>query len=289
MTGEEGQELWLLGTIHVGDERTGNLPQEIYDAFTASDALALESDTEKFEQQVQEDESLQEKVAESYYYTDGSTTDEHLDPEVYELALKYVKASGGNNSVATYMKASVWQNLIDNFYLQLGHTLRPEQGVEERLTAWAKEQEKPIREVESSIFQIQLLNSWPEEMQEIMLKMTMQYDIEEYWADVIELYELWCAGDEQGVRELLAEEADPAEMTEEELELYNAYLPYQEQYDNAMEHDRNEGMLEVAIEYLESDDVVFYAVGLAHLLGDDNGLVDALQQAGYTVEPVTYQ
>ena len=39
--------------------------------------------------------------------------------------------------------------------------------------------------------------------------------------------------------------------------------------------------------YLESGDVVFYAVGLAHLLAE-SGLVQALRDAGYTVELVTY-
>ena len=57
----------------------------------------------------------------------------------------------------------------------------------------------------------------------------------------------------------------------------------------AMDVDRNEGMLDVAIDYLESGDVVFYAVGLAHLLDHTNGLVNALQEAGYTVELVAYQ
>ena len=47
-------------------------------------------------------------------------------------------------------------------------------------------------------------------------------------------------------------------------------------------------MLKVAIEYLESGKTVFYAVGLAHLLDDQNGLVDALRAAGYTVELVQY-
>ena len=42
------------------------------------------------------------------------------------------------------------------------------------------------------------------------------------------------------------------------------------------------------ISYLESGDVVFYAVGLAHLL-QENGLVDALRASGYTVEPVVYK
>ena len=47
-------------------------------------------------------------------------------------------------------------------------------------------------------------------------------------------------------------------------------------------------MLKAAINYLESGETIFYAVGLAHLLDDVNGLVDALRNAGYTVELVQY-
>ena len=44
-----------------------------------------------------------------------------------------------------------------------------------------------------------------------------------------------------------------------------------------------------ALQYLESGDVVFYAVGLAHLLDQNNGLVFTLREAGYTVTLVEYQ
>ncbi len=55
-----------------------------------------------------------------------------------------------------------------------------------------------------------------------------------------------------------------------------------------MRYDRNDGMLDVAIRYLESGETVFYAVGLAHLLNNHNGLVDTLRAAGYTVELVEF-
>jgi len=105
---------------------------------------------------------------------------------------------------------------------------------------------------------------------------------------VEELYELWCAGDEATLREELSDEVDTSELTEEELAEYEAQKHLHEEYNKAMSYDRNDGMLKVAIEYLESGDVVFYAVGLAHLLNNVNGLVDALRAAGYTVELVQY-
>ncbi len=288
VTGEDGQEMWLLGTIHVGDTRTAYLPQEIYDAFAASDALALECDTEAFDEQMEEDEKLQEQVSDLYFYTDGSVISEHIDEELYTQAVKYLRATGNYNMNAEFMKPSVWSNSIENFFLQQGHTLTSEQGVEERLTKLAHEQEKEILEVESSVFQIEMTTGWSEDLQEQLLSESLEYTGAAYYEGVYELYELWCAGDEETLRLELSTQVDTSELTPEELEEYEANKELYEEYNTSMSTDRNEGMLQKAIEYLESGDVIFFAVGLAHLLDDTNGLVDTLREAGYTVELVSY-
>ena len=60
-----------------------------------------------------------------------------------------------------------------------------------------------------------------------------------------------------------------------------------EEYNHGMMVKRNAQMVEKAKEYMASDKVVFYAVGLAHLMGED-GLVRCLREAGYTVEQVKF-
>ena len=288
VTGDNGQEMWLLGTIHVGDERTAYLPQEIYDAFAASDALALECDTEAFDEQMEEDDELSDQVSDLYFYDDGTTIADHIDEELYTKALKYVKATGNYNMNAEYMKPSIWSQGIENFFMRQGQTLTSEQGVEERLTKLAHEQEKEILEVESSLFQIEMLTSWSEELHEELLAGSVEYTGADYFAGVNELFEMWCQGDEAVLREYLSDEVDTSDWTEEELAEYEAQKELLEEYNTAMSYDRNDGMLKKAIEYLESGDVVFFAVGLAHLLNDHNGLVDTLRAAGYTVELVPY-
>ena len=99
---------------------------------------------------------------------------------------------------------------------------------------------------------------------------------------------MWCAGDEAALRKELSFEAQLEALTDEERAEYETQKPYIDEYNQTMSYDRNDGMLEVAKEYLESGDTVFFAVGLAHLLDDVNGLVDALRDAGYTVELVSY-
>lgn len=289
VTGEDGQEMWLFGTIHVGDERTAYLPQEIRDAFAASDALALECDTDAFDEQLEEDDALSEQVSNLYFTSDPDMTVEgQMDDEEYEEALRYLKAIGGYTMNMPFAKPYVWSNTIDMFHLRRGYQLHSDQGVEERLTTWAEELDKEILEVESSLFQLEMLTGFPIDVQMMLLEASLEYTAREYWEETMDLYEKWCAGDEEILRETISDEVDTSEMDEEELAEYEAMKPLIDAYNKAMSIDRNEGMLDKAIEYLESGDVVFYAVGLAHLLDSTNGLVDTLRQAGYTVELVTY-
>ena len=317
VTGENGQEMWLLGTIHVGDERTGFLPKEIYDAFAASDVLALECDSEAFDEQMEKDDKLSEQVSNLYFYSNGTSvqsliekyeaehpedkeeteeaedtekTDdaEEEDEDTYTQVLRLLKATGSYNMNMPYAKPYVWSSSIDEFYLRQGYQLHRDQGVEERLTAWAKELDKEILEVESSLFQIKMLTGFSDDLQLMMLGDAVSTSARESWEATMDLYEKWCAGDEAVLREEINDEVDTSEMTEEELAEYEEYKPLLDEYNKAISIDRNKGMLKKAIEYLESDKVIFYAVGLAHLLDGTNGLVDALREAGYTVELVTY-
>ena len=285
VTGKNGQTMWLFGTIHIGDERTAYLPKEIKDALASSDALALEMDTEKFRQDLENDPALQQTIRNAYNYTDGSSTADHLNESLYNTALKYMKASGNYTYSVDFLKVAIWENTISNFNLQLGCTLTSEKGVETRLTKWAHELNIPIREVESGPFQIDLLTGWSDELQEFLMRNTLSTDAQTVGQSTQQLYEQWCAGNEKTLRKSVGQSGKPNLL--QKLFLKD-YLPLLEEYNKGMNYDRNAGMLEVAKGYLESGDTVFFAVGLAHLLDSENGLVDALRDAGYTVELVKY-
>ncbi len=289
VTGENGQQMWLLGTIHVGDSRTSYLPQEILDAVTSSKALALEIDNDSLEERMDNDAKLHEAISDIYYYSDGSTAEDHLDEELYKKCIQFMKAIGSYNINVPHMKPGMWESAMDQYFVQVSHSLRTEHGVEEQLTRLAKDNEIPIWEVEDLKEHIKIGTNWSDELQVLLLEDNLEADFLEAVQQIQEMYELWCAGDEAGLRELINEEVDTSELTEEELAEYEAQKPLMEEYNKGMEFDRNEKMLKKAKQYLESGDVVFYAVGLAHLLDDTNGLVEALRAEGYTVELVTYK
>ena len=277
VTGADGQKLYLFGTIHVGDDRTAYLPQAVYDAFDSADALAVEFDTDAFTDLLAEDEELKQQVAEAYVYTDGTTIGNHVDSELYEAAVYLMKAAGEYTTQTEQYKPFVWSEIIDNFYLSQGRRLTSSKGVDNRLMARAREQEKEIRNVESGEFQIGMLAGYSDQVQEMMLGQSVAASRNEALRSTYRLYELWCEGDEAALIERVAamSEEERAEIDEDELAIYD-------EYHQKMEVERNAAMAEVAEGYLESGETVFFAVGLAHLLGE-GGLVEALRAAGYTV------
>ena len=286
VTGKDGQKMYLFGTIHIGDERTAYLPDAIRNAFVASDALALECNMELFEKKVEEDEKLAEQLSDLFYTSDGTNVvEKRLDKETYTKACQYLKAVGGYTVNMPYAKPHLWSEAIEDFYLDQGYQLHADQGVEMRLIDWAEELDKDILEIESAMDQLKMLSNFSYDLQMVQLEAAMESTSREYWEEAMTLYEKWCAGDEAVLREAVAMEWDTQDMTEEEIA---EQKPLFDEYYKKMDTDRNKAMLKTAIDYLESGEVIFYAVGLAHLLDDATGLVNALQQSGYTVERIAY-
>lgn len=279
VTGQNGEQMWMLGTIHIGDDRTSNLPQEIYDALSASDALALEFDMHDFAEQLAEDPAMAESVLQEYLYTDGTTIADHLEiQDLYTAAVQTMKMTGQLQGTLLYAKPVIWSQILEEFYMRLGYELTAEDGVDVQLLSHAQDAEMEILSVESGLEQLKMLYGFSDEIQEAMLASTLSIDPVSYNAEQMELYELWCEGDEE--RLIAAMETDTTAMTQEELALYEEYI-------TAMQTERNKQMHQVAEEYLESGETIFFAVGLAHLIGED-GLVQSLRNAGYSVEVVQY-
>ena len=287
VTDANGNVMWLLGTIHIGDNRTAYLPKEIYEAFDSSDAAAFEINVialnEEFENP---DDDLMDLYYEAYYYEDDTIADD-IDETLYRDATKLALALGlgnyGDDYIGTldYAKPNMWANMISNTYLQ--HTLGvySNKGVDMRLLTRAIDAEKKIYEVEDSYRQFQMDIDFSDDVLELNLYNAAYYPRSYFRADNIELFNAWCKGDIKELSKAINEPDDFTGMTDDQIAAY-------EEYEKALTDDRDALMLEKAKEYLASGETVFYAVGLAHLLDEDTGLLKTLDEAGYTVELVEY-
>ena len=273
VTGENGGTVWLFGSIHVGIDEMYPFPDYVLDAYNEADALAVECDVIA----LQEDMELMTELVQMMLYLDGSTISDHISPELYEAAVKIMEENDSYMKILDYYLPVMWYSTIENFtYANLGYDSNI--GIDMTLLTMAKEEDKPILEVESARFQYEMLASFSPELQEVLLQEAVDgYSSTENQEALDGLLKAWCDGDADSLLLYLNEEADPD--TDPEI------LKLIEEFNTAMETDRNIAMADYAEEILNSDDKVFICVGMAHILGD-GAMVDLLEQRGYTVERI---
>ena len=280
VTSAEGKKMYLLGTIHVGDNRMSYLPDEIKDALAASDALALEINNDTLEQRILADPELMAAYAEGISYQDGSTNKTKLDEGAYANLRKIAKILGDTVYTELYYP-SVIASQYEMDMLTYSGEFSQDMGAEEILTKIAKEKGVEVIEVEEIFGRLKLDSRYSGLVQLYILDAVTSASRAEACANTREMYELWCEGDEEKFREMLAEDEYDEDAEEEEIAAY-------EEYHNILVTERDAQMIEKAKEYLASDKTVFFAVGAAHVLGE-GGIVDSLRASGYTVEKVEYK
>lgn len=273
ITGDEAQSLWLLAAPSVGDTQTSILPQAILDAFHSSDTLAIET-ANTTESQIASNSQLQADLVQAYCYTDSTIAD-HVDPALYETALKLIKASGNYTADTMRLKPIFWQTGISDFYLRQGYRLTSELSAASQLTSLANTSAKTIMEITPFLSQVQLQSNLSDALQTALLTDIVSRDGLSYHMQSAELYDLWCQGDQAALESVLTS-ALP--------QLDTALM---EEYTEAFVNIPNKTVLDAAISYLESGETVFLVVDLTRLFSD-TGLLTTLADAGYTITQVTY-
>lgn len=268
-TDEDGNVLWLFGSIHAGYDYYYPLPKTVMDAYEGSDALAVEVDIIAFEKNLSE----AYKAMQPLMYLDGTKISDHIPQELYDRAVKDLKEVGLYMSAFDMYKPSAWSSFFADDYIKKAE-MDTDKGIDRFFLKDAKKAKKEIVEIESAALQYGMLGNFSEELQIIMLE--QELDAYESGSSVEELKKLataWAKGDEEELNKLVllpvGEELDELSM----------------EYWNAMMTERNKGMVDYCIDAIESGDEVFVVVGLAHFLGED-GIVNSLREAGYTVEEI---
>ncbi len=258
-TEKNGNTVYLLGSIHIAGTDMYPLRKEIIDAYKSSDYLGVEADISK-----PVDPAMQKELEKLVSYSDGTTLKDHVSPETYASVQEILKelelpanafdpfmawnVSTGLDGIASQRQGFTAGSGIDLFFLQN-----------------AAVNNKEIIELESIQMQLEMFAGFSDELQEQMLKGS----IENYKAEVTAiqpLSDMWKTGSEEQLLELI-------KATAENEEMYKALLV-----------DRNIDMVEKIKGYLDNEEgkTYFIVVGAAHMLGE-HGLVPLLEKEGYTV------
>lgn len=272
VTDDEGNVIWLFGSIHVGREDYYPLPDYVMDAFEGSDALAVEADIVAFEG----DQAAQTQALMMMMYTDGTMISDHLSEEVYDAAVELMSEYGQYNVLLDYFLPILWYQTISSLAVEeAGGDVSL--GIDRYFIGQASSTGMEILEVESAEFQYGMLAGFSEELQIYLLESALESfeNLSEMEQDLKVMMDLWQSGNEAAFAQYLADESD----------VDPEYEALWTEYNNAMIVERNETMTEYAIETLESGKEVFICVGAAHIVGED-AMADNLRELGYTVEIV---
>lgn len=270
VTSENGGELYLLGSIHVGLDDTCLFSDAVYDAFDACDAIAVESDVIAIEN----DMAASVQMLRQMVYTDGSSIRAHVDDASYEAAKALMEEAGYYNRFMDYYCPVVWEQMIDQILIERT-SYKMENGVDRYFLSEAKRLGKDVLEVEDYMQTYAALAALSDKTQAYLLRQSVDEEtVSSYSEAIAHLYDLWKAGNLGDVEEAIS--GDTTGYTPEELECA-------EEYDRTLVANRNTIMVSKADEYLRDGKHVFYVVGLAHMVGD-GGIVKSLAEMGYNVQ-----
>ena len=275
VTGPEGQEGWLFGTIHVGDERIDTAVEKLKPFLDGADALAVEFDVVAYEN----DFAAQIQGMNHFLLTDGTKITDHMPAETYEKAAALLKEAKVSPELMQTYDLAMWSQLVEQAALMTKTDFDIESGVDRTLIHYCYDRGIEVRDVESAELQYGLLAGFPDELNLLMLENTLD-NLDGYKFSMNLLYNAWLRGNASTLEGLLNSEGSSDQLSEEEAALMDEY------YD-VMLTQRNAGMRDKAVEWLEAGDRVFFAVGAAHLLGED-GLIALLRAEGYAVEQLSY-
>ena len=261
VTGPKGV-VYLLGTLHVGSADFYPLPAILETSFKQADTLVTEAEVIE----PQASSHLLKVLLAKGVYPSGDSVDKHISQETNVRLTRYVATS--KELASSYARLKPW---FLSFAIALAEAKRmgfdPSNGVDRHFVDEATEMHKPIATLETAEAQLELMNSFPDELQDKLLMATL-IDAEHKTEIIDGMIAAWKSGD--------AEAMDAATASSRE---YPALKPVFDQ----LFGQRNDAMTQKIEQFLQTPKTYFVAVGAGHLTGD-RGILSQLRGGHYDVE-----
>ena len=267
-------KIYLFGSIHIANTDKLDFPKYVNDAYNNSKYIACEFDLVEY----QKDQNKILEAIQDLIYSDGSTIKDHLSENAYNKLVNFLKEKQMYSEIYDIYKPMFFESLITNIIAN-DTKINTDDGIDTYFLNKAKKDNKTILEVESYDYQVKLLNSFSDKLNELML-IDLIDNYNQEVQSLKDLYEAWKKGD----IEKLIEESN------EELEIKSNYTKEEIQiiknYNKQLIDDRNVNMTNKLIEYFNNNYNTFYMVGAAHLVGNQ-GIAHLLETKGYTVKQIS--
>jgi hypothetical protein len=263
VTGPEGGTAYLFGTIHVGRADFYPLPAVIEAAFKKANTLVTETDlTEE-----QSSNRLMKLVAQNGTYPLGDSVENHIAEQTRAHLQPYMLKT--KEVASDYYRLKPWLLSVSIAVIETKRMgFDTSQGLDRHFVDEAVAMRKPIDTLETTGSQLELMNSFSEELQDRLLLSALLEA--EHTSEVMErMLRAWKSGD--------------ADALEETKTLYvHNYASLKPVFDKMFDQ-RNDAMTQKIDAFLATPKTYFVAVGAGHLTGE-RGILSQLRAKNYTVE-----
>lgn len=279
VTDGNGNVMYVMGSVHIGDESMYPFDDRVINAFNECDYLAVEYDliaSEKESEGWTAEESLM--YMSQFMYKNGDTIKNHISEKTYNTAVAYLKECGVYSAEMDYFVPAFWSNIISSLVVEQSGFLT-DYGVDRKLINMANESGKEILEIESEEEQLELILSFSDIVYDdsIYEMISSRENIKMQYAYMIDI---WKRGRED-LLDVLTNGTTSLFSGDEDGEYAKAY----EEYNKALITDRNVYMAQKADSYFKEGKKVFFVVGGSHVCGE-GGIIELLKNMGYTAERV---
>ena len=258
--------LYLVGSIHLANASLYPLDPAFIKAFDKSDTLVVEADITNPESAM----GAQLVMIQKGVYPPGTTIASELSEETFNALKDYTRKRGVNLLIFQQLKP--WALAITLTVTELTNLgFSQEYGIDSYFLKKAKKEGKNVRELESVLFQIEMLSGFDREDQELFLASSLE-EMDKLKEAIDLITEAWSDGDHVVLD--LAAVAD-LRGSKEFRSIYKAIYS-----------DRNIGMVKKIKGYLEEEGTFFVIAGAAHMVGK-GGIVALLKNDGYTVRQIS--
>jgi uncharacterized protein YbaP (TraB family) len=262
VTGSQGV-VYLFGTIHVGRPDFYPLAPVIETSFKEADTLITEADLNE----PQDSNRLLKMVLQKGTYPAGDSVENHIGQQTRAHLLPYVAAT--KELAASYARLKPWFLTVSIAVIEAKRMgFDTNQGLDRHFADEATEMHKPIGTLETTEFQLELMNSFSEELQDRLL-LSALLDAEHKTELMDDMLQAWKSGN--------------ADAMEQAKLRYVRDYPQLKPVFEKMFDQRNDTMTQQIEQFLQTPKTYFVAVGAGHLTGE-RGILSQLRSKNYDVE-----
>ncbi|MGN0632956.1 MAG: TraB/GumN family protein [Oscillospiraceae bacterium] len=265
---ENGNLIYMMGTMHTLKEECYPLPESVKAAFEQAEAVAFENNSV--------DARLFSNSDDGNLCGEGDSLKNHLSEETYSALTEYFKSLG--KDIADYEKYTpsyVYQQLDSPTNKKGGFSATL--GIDRVLQIMTNISEKELVEVESYEMKREIKSGYSDELCDLLIMRFIEQTSDDREKLIEKQYEAWKTGDLEAIEQLTF--YYDSSNTEEENKLM-------EEYYQKFILGRNKLMTEKAEEMLSSGKKTFFLVGLSHFVGDE-GIIALLEKDGFTCKRIS--